>query len=164
MIKLSPFLIIFLFLFSFPLSTFPQSGKVPPFQMVLSNGKIFKAENIPFSKPIIIIYFSPECDDCQILMEEILRMKNSLQKASIVMITFLPIQSVKQFVLKYHLDDFSFLFVGTEGEAFFIKDYYRIEDFPYIVLYNQFGDLLKVYKKYKKDNTLLDLTNSLNYM
>lgn len=164
MLKLSHSLIILLFFISLSLSTTAQSGKVPPFQMVLANGKIFKAENLPFGKPIIIIYFSPECNDCQILTEEILRRKSSLQKASIVMITFLPVQYIKQFILKYHLDDSSFLFIGTEGDTFFVKDYYRIEDFPYIVIYDQFGNLNKVYKKYEKDETLVELINRLNYL
>ena len=49
-----------------------QTNKVPSFRMIKSNGKVFRAEYLPFEKPIIIIYFSPDCDDCQQLTSELL--------------------------------------------------------------------------------------------
>ena len=39
-----------------------QKGKLPPFRMQTSSGKIFKAEQLPMGKPIILIYFDPGCD------------------------------------------------------------------------------------------------------
>ena len=38
--------------------------KVPPFGMLQTNRKVFRAQQLPANKPIIIIYFSPDCDHC----------------------------------------------------------------------------------------------------
>jgi hypothetical protein len=51
------YLLPLIFLFHFSAFADAQTGKVPPFRMVLKNGKIYKAENLPFGRPIIIFYF-----------------------------------------------------------------------------------------------------------
>ena len=125
-----------------------QPGKVPPFRMVQSDGKVFKAENLPFDMPIIIVvYFSPECDDCQHLTEGILSHIEDLKYVSIAMITYLGIETVSQFVDRNHLNKYSNIHVGTEGNYLFVKDYYKIEQFPFLALYNKNGDLIKKYSK-----------------
>ena len=64
-----------------------QAGKLPPFRIMQTSGKIFKAGDLPMGKPIIIIYFSPECDHCDKLMKELVKQKEEFKKASIAMIT-----------------------------------------------------------------------------
>jgi len=122
-----------------------QTGKVPPFRIVKVDGNIFKAEDLPLGKPILIIYFSPECEECHALTVEIISHINELQKASVAMITYLPIEYVKQYVSKNKLTDYKNIYVGTEGNYLFIKDYYKIEKFPFMALYTKNGDLIKKY-------------------
>src|SRR3712207_4969332 len=92
-----------------------QSGKIPPFSMVQQDGKIFRAQDLPMGKPVMIIYFSPECDHCDKLMKELLQRQADFKKASIAMITYLPVDRVKAFVRKYSLDKQPNMYVGTEG-------------------------------------------------
>jgi thiol-disulfide isomerase/thioredoxin len=140
-----------------PSITSSQPNKVPPFQMIQANGKVFKAGDLPMGKPIIIIYFSPECDDCQELVQILLTRIEDFKKASIAMITFLPVESVKKFVAKYDLNNYSNIYIGTEGDYFFVRDYYKIEKFPFMVFYNENGDLIKNYN-YSQKNQLEDLS------
>jgi cytochrome oxidase Cu insertion factor (SCO1/SenC/PrrC family) len=77
-------------------ATHSQSNKVPPFKMIQADGKVFLAGNLPLGKPIVIIYFSPECEDCQQLTKELLNLINELKSASIAMITYQPKDKVKQ--------------------------------------------------------------------
>jgi thiol-disulfide isomerase/thioredoxin len=141
--------------------TYSQSNKVPPFQMIQSNGSLFKAENLPFGKPIVIIYFSPECEDCQQLTKELLNRINEFNKASIAMITYKSKDKVMQFVSDYHLDKYSNIYVGTEGDSFFVGNYYKVGKLPFIALYNKNGDLIKIYNK---ENSLDDLSEQLRYL
>lgn len=138
-------------------ATFSQHNKVPPFQMMQANGKVFKATDLPMGKPIIIIYFSPDCEDCQELIQGLLTRINEFKKASIAMITYLPVGSVKRFVTKYDLNKYSNIYIGTEGDYFFVRDYYKIEKFPFMVFYNENGDLIKIYN-YGQKNQLEDLS------
>src|SRR5258705_13772054 len=107
-----------------------QQGKLPPFRIMQSNGKVFKAEELPFEKPILIIYFSPECDHCQAFMKEFFKRAADFKKASVVMITFLPVEEVTKFVADNKVSKYPYIYVGTEEKTFFIKNYYKIMDMP----------------------------------
>lgn len=152
-------LLIFLILTTFQ-GLFAQSGKVPPFRMVLPSGKIFKAENLPFEKPIIIIYFSPDCEECHKTISELMSKIDDYLSASIVMITYLPVESLSDFITKNNLGKFSNIYTGTEGNYLFVKNYFNIEHFPFIALYNKNGDLIKKY--YSNEIRLHDLSSRLN--
>src|SRR5688500_13820203 len=68
-----------------------QAGKLPPFKMMQTSGKVFKAQDLPPGKPIMIVYFSPECDHCQKLLKEFFKQVANFQKASVAFITYLPV-------------------------------------------------------------------------
>ena len=137
---------------------YSQTGKVPQFKMIKADGKLFRAHDLPIGKPIIIIYFSPDCEECQKFTEELLNKIDDYWKASIAMVTYLPVAKVKEFVSKYKLNIYPNIFVGTEGNSFFLRAYYNIQSFPFVVLFNKDGDLKKIYEK---EVNLEDLTNRL---
>jgi thiol-disulfide isomerase/thioredoxin len=136
-----------------------QGGKIPPFRMLQSNNRIFKAEDLPMGKPIILIYFSPECDHCDKLMKELFGKAAQFKKASIAMITYLPIEKVSKFEREFSLNQYLNIYVGTEGTSFFVRDYYRLTEMPFVALYTSSGDFVK---SYTKDVALKDLSDRLN--
>ena len=136
-----------------------QAGKLPPFRIMQTSGKIFKAADLPMGRPIIIIYFSPECDHCDRLMKELVKQKEELKKASIAMITYLPVEKVLEFEKTYSLKNYSNIYAGTEGNSFFLKNYYRLTEMPFAALYSKNGDLIKFYNK---EVNLKDLSTRLN--
>jgi thiol-disulfide isomerase/thioredoxin len=140
-------------------NVYAQTGKVPSFRMVQADGKIFRAENLPFGKPIIIIYFSPECDDCQKLTDELLARINEFKNASVAMITYLSVDAVSQFEARNNLKKYGNFYIGTEGNYLFVKNYYSIEQFPFIALFSKDGDLIKKY--YSKEINVSDLVDHL---
>lgn len=132
-----------------------QSGKMPPFRMMQANGKVFKAENLPMGKPIIIYYFSPDCDHCQHFTQEMVKKKSALQKASVVMVSYFPVQEVMQFARKYGTDKLSNFYIGTEGNSFFLRNYYQLTQIPFLALYDKMGNLKKTYQRNIDINNLL---------
>ena len=133
------------FLLSTPL--YSQSGKVPPFQMLQSGGKVFRAQDLPIGKPIVIIYFSPDCEECQVLTNDLIRRADEFSRASVAMVTYLPVEYVTKFISKNKLNYYPNIYVGTEGSSLFLKGYYNIEKFPVIALYTKNGDLVKIWKQ-----------------
>lgn len=127
------------------ISASAQSGKVPPFQMMQPNGKIFRAQNLPIGKPIVIIYFSPDCEECQKLTKELLERINDFKNVSFAMITYQPIEMVSQYMQKNRLGTYPNIYVGTEGSSLFVRNYYNILKFPFMTLYNKNGDLIVKY-------------------
>lgn len=124
-----------------------QSNKVPPFRMMQSSGKVFKAEDLPIGNPIIIIYFSPECDHCEKLVKEVDSRQKSLQKASIVFLTYLSLESVSKFENQNHFLKNKNIYTGTEINTFYFKNYYNIDEIPFVALYTKEGDLIRKYTR-----------------
>jgi hypothetical protein len=156
--KISSVLLLLSF-FHFSTIADAQTGKVPPFRMVLKNGKVYKAENLPLGKPIIIFYFSPECEECHSVLEEILNRMVEFKSASIAMITYFSVESVAKYVDDNKLEKYPNLVVGTEGNLLFVLKYYDIVQFPFIALYTKEGNLVKKY--YQRQIDIDDLIRNL---
>ncbi len=138
---------------------FAQNGKLPPFAMMQPNGKVFRAQDLPMGKSVVIIYFSPECDHCEVLMKDLMKKEASFRKASVAMITYLPVDKVAKFVQQYNLNKYANIYVGTEGNSFFVRKYYKIEQMPFIALHDKNGNMVKTYRK---EGALPDLINQIN--
>lgn len=135
-----------------------QSGKLPPFSILQPNGKNYRAQNLPFEKPIIIIYFSPDCEDCLVFMDKFFKRANDFRNASVVMISYFPIKDVAKFALKYKATNYKNITIGTEGSSFFIKDYYKIMELPFLALYDKDGN---IQTSYQRNIPLNELSNKL---
>jgi hypothetical protein len=135
-----------------------QKGKLPPFRMQTSAGTIFKAENLPMGKPIILIYFDPGCDHCDQLLKAFFSSANEFEKASVAMITYEHPSRLLAFEKAFHTKDHRNLYTGTEGQSFFVRNYYGISSMPFVALYNSMGDLVK---EYRVNPSLPDLKTQL---
>lgn len=149
---------LILVLLVLPAGANAQQGKIPPFSMMLTNGKVFKAQHLPLGKPIIIIYFDPTCDHCEKMTKELLNKSASFKKASIAMISFVPIEMVSAFEKKFGLNKHPNIYTGTEGLTYFVRNYYKITTMPFIALYTKNGNLVK---EYRKEGALPDLLQQL---
>lgn len=118
-----------------------QSGKVPPFRMMQADNKVFRAQDLPIGKPIVLIYFSTECEDCQKLTHDLLARIDDFKNVSIAMITYQDLGSVIKYVMKNKLDTFSNIYVGSEGSSLFVRNYYNVTQFPFMTLYDKNGNL-----------------------
>lgn len=142
---------------------YAQSGKLPPFKMVQANGSIFKAQDLPMEKPILIVYFSPECDHCEKLMKEFFKLATSFQKASVAFITYLPVDRVSKFVNDYKLAKHPNIYSGTEGSTFFVRNYYSITEMPFAALYTKNGDVVASYGKNVDLKSLAEKLNGFDH-
>ena len=138
-----------------------QTGKLFPFQIMRPNGKIFTAQNLPYEKPIVIIYFSPDCEDCLSFMDKFFTRIKDFDKASVVMISYFPIKDLAKFSVKYKTANYKNIIVGTEGSSFFVKDYYKIMDLPFAALYDKDGNIQSSYQKNIPINELISKLKKL---
>jgi len=129
-----------------------NSQTIPPFKMTLSNNKIFNATDLPKGKPIVLIYFDPDCDHCQKLMTELFKKINSFKKVEMVLITFKSVTEVAAFEKKYTTSKYANMKVGTEGTLFYLKNYYKLVKMPFTALYDSKGNYSYSYR----DETPMD--------
>ena len=129
-----------------------SSQSLPPFKMYRSDKTIFSAAELPKTKPLILIYFDPDCDHCQKLMKELFQKIDAFKNAEIIMVTFKPIEEVAAFEKLNNTQKHSNIVVGTEGTGFYVRNYYGLVTMPFTALYDKNGNLKYSYRK----ETLVD--------
>lgn len=123
----------------------PGSG-IPAFRMAMTNGRYFTDKDILKDKPLVLIYFAPDCDHCIKLMDQLFSKIHQLDKATIVMITFESPRDVAWFERKYKTFEYPNIKVGTEGTSYVLRKYYRLDKTPFTAVYNKKGKLAYSYK------------------
>jgi len=134
------------------------SQNLPPFKMYRSDKTVFNAAELPKTKPVVLIYFDPDCDHCQKLMKELFQKIDAFKKAQIIMVTFKPVEELPAFEKLHNTQKYSNITVGTEGAAFYVRNYYGLVTMPFTALYDKNGNLIY---SYRKDTSVDDLINRL---
>ena len=134
------------------------SQSLPPFKMYRSDKTIFNAAELPKTKPVVLIYFDPDCEHCQILMKEFFQKIDAFKNVEILMVTFKPIEEVAAFEKLNHTQKHSNIIVGTEGLGFYLRNYYGLVTMPFTALYDKKGHLNY---SYRKETLVDDLINRL---
>ena len=139
-------------------STAVFSQSLPPFKMYRSDKTIFNAAELSKTKPVILIYFDPDCEHCQKLMKELFQKIDAFKKAEIIMVTFKSIDEVAAFEKLHNTQKYPNIIVGTEGVGFHLRNYYGLTTMPFTALYDKQGNLNY---SYRKETMVDDLVNRL---
>ncbi len=124
-----------------------QVGDMPQFKITKADGKIFKATELKTGRPTLLIYFSPECDHCQVFMKEFFKKADAFSKSNILMITYLPVDRVVSFVKEYPVGKYANITAGTEGMGFLVRDHLGIQNMPFAALYDKKNKLINKYER-----------------
>lgn len=140
---------------AFLFSSVALAQAFPPFKMKLTNGTVFSDLNLAKNKPLILIYFDPDCDHCQILMNHFFKKINECKNAQIVMVTFKPINEVRDFEKNYKTAAHKNITVGIEDPLFYFRYYFKLLILPFTALYDKKGKLIYSWQKETPVNDLL---------
>lgn len=142
------FLILAVVSFSIlPFFGLAQASTMPAFKIQLTNGKMFTASQLSSQKPTIIIYFAPDCEHCQVLMNELFKKINDFKTAQLVMVTFEPLKELIGFEKKYQTWKYPNIKVGSEVPVFFFRYLYKVEHTPFTALFNKNRKMIVQYKE-----------------
>lgn len=123
------------------------SQTIPSFQMQLTNGNSFTSKNLLPAKPLVLIYFAPDCDHCQVLMDALFKKISDFKNSQIIMVTFKPLNELVDFEKHYQTTKYQNIKVGTEKPIFYFKNYFQLMNTPFTALYDKKGKLVASYKK-----------------
>lgn len=124
--------------------------KIPPFKILRSDSTYFTSANLKKDKPVMIIYFSPDCSHCQHLVYEMKPKMKQFGDIQIVMVTFTDftmLKMIKNFNRDFDLAKYPNITVGTEGHTYIVQKYYQVTTTPYIAVYDHNGKLVKGFDK-----------------
>jgi thioredoxin-related protein len=122
--------------------------KIPPFKILRPDSTYFTPANLKKNKPVMIIYFSPDCSHCQHLVYEMEPKMKQFGDIQIVMVTFTEftmLKMIQNFTRDFDLAKYPNITVGTEGRTYVVQRYYQVKTTPYIAVYDHKGKLVKAY-------------------
>jgi peroxiredoxin len=119
---------------------------LPAFDIVQANGQHYTLLDLPAGKPVMIVYFDPDCDHCELFIGQLLKQFNSFSNTQILLITYVSVPYLKAFVQKHDLGKYPGLITGTEGNSFIVRYHYDVIQFPYVALHDKKGMLIARYE------------------
>lgn len=94
----------------------------------------------------MLMYFSPDCDHCEIITKEIIDNIEEFKKTKIYMFSPMSLGMIKDFYNKMGLDKYrKHITVGQENTGFF-HSYYGTRYVPHIVIYNKDKKLVAAFE------------------
>lgn len=129
--------------------------KIPAFRILTQDSVYVNNSILKAGKPVVMIYFSPDCSHCQRMMYELKPYMKDFSKAQVVMVTFsspaIFIKLIKEFRRDFSLDSYPNFITGTEYPNYILQRYYQVSMTPFIAVYDRKGKLAKYYDKVPKD-------------
>jgi len=128
-----------------PLQNQNKKG-IPDFDIIQVNGSHFRASDLIKGHPVMFVYFDPDCDHCLMFITELLKNMDAFENIQVVMVTYVPVRSIKNFVNDLGINKYPGIKIGTEGNNFIIRYYYDVFQFPYLALHDKNGNLFATYE------------------
>lgn len=126
-----------------PYKRFPT---VPPFELTKEDGKTkISKSNLKKNQPVVVMFFSPDCDHCQHQTEDIIKNISALKEVQIVMATYQPLETLMAFKQKYGLEKYPNILVGRDTQ-YFLPSFFGVKSLPFLAFYNKKWDLLSVHQ------------------
>ncbi len=125
--------------------------------MLLSDGvTYYNASNVQQGKPLMIVYFDPECEHCQHFTADLIKNISKFNNVQIVMICDAPgIPPLKKFTDRFGLSKYQNIKAGTEGLYHSTMNFYHVDITPFTALYNTKGELISYYRNVPKIHDLV---------
>ncbi|MBB5397461.1 thioredoxin family protein [Mucilaginibacter sp. AK015] len=128
---------------------------IPPYKILTTNDQTVTPADLTKNKPVMIIYFAPDCPHCQKLINDMKPYMKSFKDIQVVMITFSDIRMVKSFQKDYGLTAWPNFILGTEGYTYTVQRFYQLKHTPFVAIYNKGGKLVQTFEKQPEASDLL---------
>nr|WP_294946207.1 thioredoxin fold domain-containing protein [uncultured Mucilaginibacter sp.] len=124
-----------------------QPPVIAPYKMLKLDNTWTTPADLKKDKPVMLIYFAPDCSHCQKLIYDMKPVMKSFKDIQVVMITFTDIRMVKTFNEDFGLSAYKNFTLGTEGYTYTVQKYYQMKTTPYIAIYGKDGHLVQAFEK-----------------
>ena len=135
-----------------------DSLHIPNFTVLKIDSAYANDRTIPKDKPVIIIYFSPECGHCQITADEFSKRMADMKDFYFVWLSYYPLPEIREFAKKFNLQQFNNIIIGRD-ENYTIPSYFRVKFTPFMAVYDKEHHLIQTYGQGTDADTLIKLLN-----
>lgn len=130
--------------------------KIPVFKILTQDSVYVNNSVLKSDKPVVFIYFSPDCSHCQRMMYELKPYMKDFSKTQVVMVTFIQnsyLKLLREFRRDFSLNSYPNFITGTEYPDYKLQRYYQVATTPFIAIYDRKGKLVKYFDKVPKEIT-----------
>lgn len=124
---------------------FKKHPTVPPFTLEHHDGKKITKDQLKKGAPVLIMFFSPQCDHCQKQTRDLVSNMNKLKNTQIVLASYQPLAELKAFASDYKLNPHANIFIGRDA-MFFLPPFFKIGALPFLATYDKNGALVNVHE------------------
>ena len=118
---------------------------IPTFKIFTApDSTAFTNEQLKKGKPVLLMFFSPDCDHCQKETKELLAYKQELKGIQIVMVSPVSYNLIKGFYLGYNIASMPDVKMGQDLN-YVLGSKYRLRTYPAMFLYDSAGKLVKAF-------------------
>jgi thiol-disulfide isomerase/thioredoxin len=137
------------------------SKDMPMFKLWRTNGELVTAKELPPKKPVVLIYFAPDCHHCTDLLKGVFKEMAAFKKATLLLATFKPANELRSFEQTYKTAAYPNIITGTEGNTFFLRYHYNMQRTPFVALFDAGGKLVRTFDKEPMVKDLLPFVKKL---
>lgn len=138
------------------LAPYLRNPVLPQFSILQPDSSTWFTKNdLKRGRKAMIMLFSPDCDHCKKQTDIIVDNIDKLKDLEIVMTTFQPVEKMRRFYEKYGLAKYPNIHVGRDVRYFF-GPFYRFRYSPFLAIYDERENLIKVYEGGAKGDKLLE--------
>lgn len=118
---------------------------IPPFTLMALDSTTFTRDALTKNKPVLLMYFSPDCDHCQHQTKDMLADMEQLKQVQILMCSYQPLPQMQAFYKDYALSKYPNILMGRDISYFF-PPFFQMKNLPFMALYNKKFVLIKIYE------------------
>lgn len=104
----------------------------------------FNNNNLIAGKPVVLLFFSPDCEHCQQEAAELLQNKELVKEIPVIMISLASMNEITTFINKFKLAELPNVTV-TQDYNFKLGNIFKMKTFPAMYVYDEYQDILKAY-------------------
>jgi hypothetical protein len=111
--------------------------RMPAFRFADVKGKYVNSADISIKKAAVLIYFDPDCEECQQFTALVSKNNSLFLQYKVIMVTNAGLEDLKRFVSTYNLGAKKDLVIGTEGWTRNLQRALRVSSFPWVAIYDR---------------------------
>lgn len=118
---------------------------IPAFKiLIVPDSTEFANQQLKKNSPVVVLFFSPDCDHCQSETKELLAYKEELKNIQILMVSSAPYREIKDFFETYNLSSMKNITIGQDINLK-LGSIFKIRTYPSLFVYDQKGNLSKAF-------------------
>jgi thiol-disulfide isomerase/thioredoxin len=131
-----------------------QRQSLPDFTFYTFDSTQVTSRQLPDDRPIVIVYFNPECDKCIYQWEVIENNTEKLSHLYFVLVSSVALEPLKQFAKEKEIEQYDNIQVLMDYEEEFFN-YFGSNTYPSLFIYNRSWELVKQYTGETKAEAIL---------